>query len=68
MDPRMTKQSARTPNRGRSRWKMFHFSLTNPAGAGQGDVPRLLRRLARSVKELGPMEVHDITYHVESDF
>jgi hypothetical protein len=44
---------------------MFHFSLANAAGAGQENVPRLLRRLARNIDILGPMEVHDITYQVD---
>jgi hypothetical protein len=44
---------------------MFHFSLANPIGTRKEDVPRLLRRLAKSITELGPIEIHDITYHAE---
>jgi hypothetical protein len=49
----------------RIHWKMFHLSQANPAGSGQDNVPRLLRRLAKTVADLGPADVHDITYHVE---
>jgi hypothetical protein len=31
------------------RWSMFHFSQSNPAGPGQGDVAALLRRVADSI-------------------
>ena len=61
----MAKQSARATNVVRPRWKTFHFSLANPAGNKQEEVPRLLRRLARVITELGPMEIHDITFHSE---
>jgi hypothetical protein len=41
------------------------FSLANPKGPEQHDVPALLERLAQHVKTLGRVEVHDITYGVE---
>ena len=44
---------------------MFHFSQSNPEGAGQDDVPALLRRVADSIEALGDVEVFDITYSVE---
>jgi len=42
-----------------------HFSQSNPAGDGQGDVPALLRRVADSVESLGDVQVQDITFHTE---
>lgn len=44
---------------------MFHFSQSNPEGAGRQDVPALLRRVADSIGALGDVEVFDITYSVE---
>jgi hypothetical protein len=46
-------------------WDIHHFSLANPKGHGQDDVPALLRRLAEAVDELGPVEVQDITFDTE---
>jgi hypothetical protein len=43
----------------------FHFSQNNPVGTGQGSVPALLRRVADSIEELGPIEVQDITFATE---
>lgn len=40
----------------------YHFSQSNPAGPGQGDVPALLRRVADTVEGLGDVEVMDITF------
>lgn len=42
-------------------WTINHFSQSNPAGAGQGDVPALLRRLADRAA-LGDVRVEDITF------
>jgi hypothetical protein len=47
------------------RYTMNHFSQGNPVGAGQGDVPALLRRVADTIAELGDVTVHDITFHRE---
>jgi hypothetical protein len=44
---------------------MRTFSLSNPSGPGQGDVPRLLRSLANNLEALGDVEVYDITFHSE---
>ncbi len=44
-----------------------HFSQANPKGVGQEDVPELLVRVARSIKRLGSVHVHDITFHDEVD-
>ena len=46
----------------RDKWSTFHFSLSNPGGPGQGDVPRLLRSLADHVEQLGDVQVSDITF------
>jgi hypothetical protein len=42
-----------------------HFSQSNPAGAGQDDVPALLRRVAATIVELGDVRVQDITFGTE---
>ncbi|MGH3071067.1 MAG: hypothetical protein ACRDNB_02205 [Gaiellaceae bacterium] len=49
----------------RDRWSIFHFSKSNPAGRGQGDVAALLRRVADSIDALGDVDVQDITFHSE---
>jgi hypothetical protein len=46
-------------------WSIRHFSQSNPEGAEQGDVPRLLRRVADSIEALGPVEVQDVTFQTE---
>ena len=43
-------------------WTINHFSQSNPSGAGQGNVPALLRRVADSIEELGEVQVADITF------
>jgi hypothetical protein len=43
-------------------WPILHFSLSNPEGPDQGNVPRLLRRLAELIEESGPGEVQDVTF------
>ncbi len=47
------------------RWTASHFALGNPAGPGQDDVPRLLRRLADALEDYGRIEVHDLVLHNE---
>jgi hypothetical protein len=42
-----------------------HFSLSNPEGPDQGNVPRLLRRLAELIEESDPVEVQDVTFQTE---
>ena len=45
-------------------WRCSHFSLANPRGATETDLPRLLRRLARRIAALGPgAEVLDVVVH-----
>jgi hypothetical protein len=46
-------------------WTVRHFSQSNPSGDGQGDVPRLLCRVADSIEKLGAVEVQDITFGEE---
>ena len=49
----------------RDKWTIYHFSLSNPTGPEQGDVPRLLRRAADHLEELGDVQVGDITFSSE---
>jgi hypothetical protein len=46
-------------------WTAECFSLANPRGRGQGDVPLLLRRAANSIGELGTVEIQDLVLHAE---
>ena len=46
---------------------MLHFSQANPKGADQDDVAALLVRVAERVRVLGAVDVHDITFHDETD-
>jgi hypothetical protein len=48
-------------------WTMLHFSQANPKGPGQDDVEALLVRVAESIRALGAVDVHDITFHHETD-
>ena len=49
----------------RDLYTTFHFSQSNPTGAGQGDVAALLRRVATTLDELGDIQVSDITFSSE---
>jgi hypothetical protein len=49
----------------RDKWTAFHFSLSNPTGADQGDVARLLRSGADQLDALGDIQVADITFNSE---
>jgi len=49
------------------KWSILHFSQANAAGRGQGDVPALLRRVAKSISTLGPVTIQDIAFHNEMD-
>jgi hypothetical protein len=42
-----------------------HFSRSNPAGPGQGDVAALLRRVADTLDELGDVQVQDVVFGSE---
>jgi hypothetical protein len=46
-------------------WSIRHFSQGNAEGPEQGDVPRLLRRVADSIEALGEVEVQDLAFHTE---
>jgi hypothetical protein len=46
----------------RDRWSIFHFSISNPTGPGQGDVAKLLRSVADSLETLGDIQVGDVTF------
>lgn len=47
-------------------WTARHFSLANPSGSQQADVPAFLRRLADTLTTYGPVEVQDIVFHMET--
>ncbi len=49
----------------REEWTIRHFSQSNPTGEGQGDVARLLRRVADTLDELGDVDVQDVVFHSE---
>jgi hypothetical protein len=46
-------------------WTAEHFSLANPLGQGQGDVPLLLRRAAEAIEAFGAAEIQDLVLHTE---
>ena len=46
-------------------WTARHFSLANPLGDGQGDVPLLLRRVADELEERGAIVIQDLVLHIE---
>ncbi|MFI9405964.1 hypothetical protein [Nocardia sp. NPDC052316] len=43
----------------------LHFSQANPAGPGQAEVSTLLRSVASTIEELGPVIVADLILHNE---
>lgn len=44
---------------------IHHFSFGNAKGRHQGDVPRLLRRLATEIKATGTVTIQDSTFENE---
>jgi len=46
-------------------WTAEHFSLANPLGETQGNVPLLLRSLAAALDEFGAVEIQDLVLHRE---
>jgi hypothetical protein len=46
-------------------WTCRHFSQSNPVGAGQGDVPSLLRRMGDSLEALGSVQVRDLVVQTD---
>ena len=49
----------------RDQWSIFHFSISNVEGPGQGDVVALFRRSADALDALGDVQVLDVTFHSE---
>ena len=47
-----------------NRKMLNHFSLADT----KGDVPALLRKVARLIRQLGDVEVMDLTYHLEPSY
>jgi hypothetical protein len=47
-------------------WTAGSFSVANPKGRRQGDLPRLLRGVAQELDALGDAEVHDLVLHTET--
>jgi hypothetical protein len=52
-------------NPGADDWLIHHFSLANPKGRRQGDLPSLLRRLAKEIEGLDDAVVQDLVMHEE---
>jgi hypothetical protein len=50
-----------TPNE-HDGWTIIHFSQSNRAGDGQGDVAAILHRVAIRVEALGDIQVQDIIF------
>ncbi|WP_063021339.1 hypothetical protein [Nocardia niwae] len=46
-------------------YQINHFSQSNPAGQGQGDVVKLLRTVADSIAQLGDVSIQDLVLHNE---
>jgi len=47
-------------------WTVRYFSQSNPEGPDQGDVPALLRLMARSIEEFDGIEVQDLVFETEN--
>ena len=47
-------------------WQSRSFTLANPTGRRQGDLPRLLRSVAQELDALGDAEVYDLVLHTET--
>lgn len=48
-----------------SEYSCQHFSINNPMGEGQDDVPRLLRRVAETIEDLGQIEPRHLIMDIE---
>jgi hypothetical protein len=44
---------------------LYHFTMATARGFDQDDVATLLRRVADALDDLGAVDVHDITFHVD---
>jgi len=51
----------------RAGFESQHFSLNNPQGEEQGDIPMLLRRLASTLEEMGRIDIRDLILHNDLD-
>jgi hypothetical protein len=49
----------------RDQYRINHFSQSNPAGQGQGNVVKLLRTVADSLEQLGDVSIQDLVLHNE---
>jgi hypothetical protein len=47
-------------------WTVRHFSLANPKGRRQSDLPRLLRSVADELEAVGNPEVYDLVLHTDT--
>jgi hypothetical protein len=47
-------------------WLIHHFTLSNPKGRRQGDVPLLLRSMAKEIEQLRGAEVQDLVLHTDA--
>jgi hypothetical protein len=47
------------------RLPLYHFTVATARGFDQDDVATLLRRVADALDQLGAVDVHDITFHVD---
>jgi hypothetical protein len=47
-------------------WTVRQFSLANPKGRRQGDLPRLLRAVADELERIAAAEVFDLVLHTEA--
>ncbi len=46
-------------------WLVRSFSLANPKGRRQGDLPLLLRNVAKELEHTRTTEVHDLVLHTD---
>jgi hypothetical protein len=44
---------------------LYHFTVATARGPAQEDIANLLRRVADTLDQLGALDVHDITFHVD---
>jgi hypothetical protein len=46
---------------------LYRFTVTTTRGPTQDDIATLLHRVADALEEIGAVDVHDITFHVDYD-
>lgn len=59
----MTRRSRSNQHEKAKEWTMLHFSQADT----KGDVAALLNRVADSIRSLGVVHIHDVTFHDELD-